>query len=92
MASREDIRVGAKVIDSNQKNLGTVTSVQRDPVSGEVEIFAVKGGFWFLARTKLLSVELVKQVNQDPDTVVVTLSKADFREMPELETVAEQLP
>lgn len=91
MTSGENIREGAKVLDNNRKTIGTVSSVQRDPVSGEVETFTVKSGFWFLARTKILSVDLVKQVNQDPDTVVVTLSKADFRAMPELETVAEQL-
>lgn len=91
MTSGENIREGAKVIDNVQKSLGTVGTVQRDPVSGEVENFTVKHGFWFLAKTKIMSVDLIKQVNQDPDTIVVTLSKSEFRAMPELETVAEQL-
>jgi uncharacterized protein YrrD len=91
MTSGEHIREGAKVIDKERKTLGTVGTIQRDPVSGEVETFTVKQGLWFMAKTKIMSVNLVKQVNQDPDTVVVTVSKAEFRTMPELETVAENL-
>ena len=91
MVSGENIRAGAKVIDNDHKTLGTVGDVQRDPVSGEVENFTVKQGFWFLTKTKIMSVDLVKAVNQDPDSVVVTVSKADFRAMPELETAAEHL-
>lgn len=85
MASEHEIRPGAKVIAEHGATLGQVTSVEQDPASGEPTTFRVKSGFWIFAKEKEVSVDVIRQVNNDPDTIVVELSKRDSRALPERE-------
>ncbi len=85
MAETHDIREGARVKGSHGERLGTVETIQTNADTGEPSGFVVKTGFWPIQKLKLLSVNAVRQVNNDPDTVIVDVSKKEMRQTPALD-------
>lgn len=84
MTQTHEIRTGALVRGSHGERLGKVHSVRTDDDTGEPTDFVVKTGIWPLSRLKLMSVDIVRQVNNDPDTIIVDVSRKDFRRSPSL--------
>jgi hypothetical protein len=85
MVATHEIRAGAKVSGSRGEKLGVVDTVTTDEVSGEPSAFIVKTGFWPMTKRKILSIDTIRQVNNDPDTIIVNVSKREFRGIPQLE-------
>jgi hypothetical protein len=82
MEETHDIREGARVAGSHGERFGVVDSIRKDQVSGEPKTFVVKTGFWPFQKRKLLSVDVIRQVNNDPDTIIMDVSKQEFRGIP----------
>jgi uncharacterized protein YrrD len=85
MVSTHEIRKGARVNGSRGERLGVVDEVTTDEVSGVPSAFIVKTGFWPLTKRKILSVDVIRQINNDPNTVIVNVSKQELRGIPALE-------
>ena len=84
MVETHEIRVGAKVAGSRGESFGSVDEVRMDPVSGEPKTFVISTGFWLMKKRKELSVDVIRQVNNDPDTIILDVAKNDFRRIPAL--------
>jgi len=82
MVETHEIREGARVAGSHGERFGVVESVRTDEVSGEPKSFVIKTGFWPFQKRKMVSVDVIRQVNNDPDTIIVDISKQDFRGIP----------
>ncbi|CAN5521365.1 hypothetical protein BH23CHL2_BH23CHL2_07710 [soil metagenome] len=84
MAAVLQIRKGMPVRGSQGAKLGVVDEVTTDAVSGQPTAFVVKSGFWILAKRKILNVDMIRQINHDPDSIIVKIRKKEFRGIPEL--------
>ena len=84
MVATYEIREGARVAGSHGERYGVVESIGTDESSGEPKTFVVKTGFWPFQKRKQLSVETIRQINNDPDTIIMDVSKQEFRSIPEL--------
>jgi hypothetical protein len=69
---------------SHGERLGVVDEVRMDDVSGAPASFVVKTGFWPMTKRKVLSVDVIRQVNNDPNTIIVNVSKQELRGIPAL--------
>lgn len=79
----DQIHEGMKVTGSQGKQLGKVDRVIRHPHTGAVQGFVVSHGI--LGRKhKELTIDLVRQVNVDPDLVVVRMTRSEFKQLPDL--------
>lgn len=87
MASEHEIRPGARVIGGHGEKLGTIESLLHNAEDGSVSGFVIEHGIWPFKKQKLLSVEAIRQVNNNPDTVVVDFDKREFRGIPPLGSV-----
>ncbi|HLT19076.1 MAG TPA: PRC-barrel domain-containing protein [Thermomicrobiales bacterium] len=84
MVATHEIRAGARVSGSHGERLGVVSAIRTDEISGEPSALVVKTGIWPLTRHKILSVDTIRQINNDPDTIVVNVSKREFRGIPQI--------
>jgi uncharacterized protein YrrD len=84
MQATHEIREGARVNGSHGERLGVVDEVRKDEVSGVPASFVVKTGMWPLTKRKVLSVDVIRQVNNDPNTIIVNVSKKELRGIPPL--------
>lgn len=85
MAETHEIREGARVSGSHGERFGVVDSISTDQVSGEPTSFVVKTGFWPFQKRKMLSVDVIRQVNNDPNTIILDVTKKDFKGIPAIE-------
>ncbi|CAN5538665.1 hypothetical protein BH23CHL2_BH23CHL2_25620 [soil metagenome] len=85
MVETHEIREGARVAGSHGERFGVVDGIRTDSVSGEPKSFVVKTGFWPFQKRKMLSVDVVRQINNDPNTIIVDVSKQVFRGIPEIQ-------
>lgn len=85
MVETHEIREGARVAGSHGERFGVVDAIRTDSVSGEPRSFVVKTGFWPFQKRKMLSVDVVRQINNDPNTIIVDVSKQVFRGIPEIQ-------
>lgn len=85
MVETHEIREGARVAGSHGERFGVVDTIRTDSVSGEPTSFIVKTGFWPFQKRKMLSVDVVRQINNDPNTIIVDVSKQMFRGIPEVQ-------
>lgn len=83
MAQTDQIHEGAKVNGDQGKHLGKVERLIRHPETGAVEAFIVSHGL-LGRKQKELTVDLVRQVNVNPDLVVIRMTKSEFKQMPDL--------
>ena len=79
MVETHEIRAGARVTGGHGKRFGVVESVSSDQTSGEPQSFVIKTGFWPLQKRKMLSVDVIRQVNNNPDTIIVDVTRKEFR-------------
>ena len=86
MVETHEIREGARVAGSHGERFGVVEEIQTDAVSGEPKNMIIKTGFWPLQKRKMLSVDVIRQINNDPDTIRLNVSKKEFRNIPALKT------
>lgn len=83
MEATQVIQEGADVRGSQGERLGVVEEIRTDSVSGQQTSFTVKTGFWIFGKIKMLSVDAVERVEDDSNTVVVGMSKDEFRGIPQ---------
>ena len=84
MVETHEIRAGARVTGSHGERFGVVEEVRTDSVSGEPKTFVVKTGFWPFQKRKELSVDVIRQINNNPNNVIMNVSKQQFRGIPAL--------
>ncbi len=82
MVETHEIRAGARVTGGQGGRFGVVESIRSDQTSGAPHSFVIKTGFWPLQKRKLLSVDVIRQVNNTPDTIIVNVTKKEFRGAP----------
>ena len=86
MQSTHEIREGARVSGSHGERLGVVDEIRTDEVSGAPTGIVVKTGLWPMTKRKVLSVDVIRQVNNDPNTIIVNVSKKELRGIPALKS------
>jgi len=84
MAETHEIREGARVTGSHGERFGVVEEVRADSVSGAPATFVVKTGFWPFQKRKQLSVDVIRQINNNPNNIIMNVSKKEFRGIPAL--------